>query len=123
MLTIGYRPVAGQPGLFNAEWKADAPGAYLIETIAKQGETELGRDVLTFQREDGVAENCRAEQNRELLERIATQTGGRSAPAGTGKTCRFHCRCRHNAARAGPRRAGHHRPYRRWKDSGAAGAA
>jgi uncharacterized membrane protein len=82
---VPLRPVAGQPGLFNAEWKADAPGAYLIETIAKQGETELGRDVLTFQREDGVAENFRAEQNRELLERIATQTGGRYyKPADTG---------------------------------------
>jgi hypothetical protein len=36
----------------------------------------LGRDVLTFQRMDGVAESFHTEQNRELLERLATQTGG-----------------------------------------------
>jgi hypothetical protein len=29
-----------------------------------------------FRREDGVAENFRAEQNRELLEKLAEQTGG-----------------------------------------------
>jgi uncharacterized membrane protein len=37
---------------------------------------ELGRDVLTFQRMDGVAENFHTEQNRELLEHLASQTGG-----------------------------------------------
>ena len=38
---------------------------------------ELGRDVVTFQREDGVAENFHTEQNRQLLEQLASQTGGR----------------------------------------------
>jgi hypothetical protein len=37
---------------------------------------ELGRDVLTFERLDGVAENFHTEQNRELLEQLAAQTGG-----------------------------------------------
>jgi hypothetical protein len=37
----------------------------------------MGRDVLTFRREDGVAENFRTGQNRELLEKLAEQTGGR----------------------------------------------
>ena len=47
---------------------------------------ELGRDVLTFQRMDGVAENFHTEQNRELLERLATQTGGQYwKPADLGK--------------------------------------
>ena len=47
---------------------------------------ELGRDVLTFQRMDGVAENFHTEQNRGLLERLATQTGGRYwKPADLGK--------------------------------------
>ena len=73
---VPLRPVTGIPGAYTGEWRADAPGAYLTEIIAKQGETELGRDVLTFRREDGVAENFRTEQNRELLERIAEQTGG-----------------------------------------------
>ena len=38
---------------------------------------ELGRDVLTFARMDGVAENFHTEQNRELLEKLSQQTGGR----------------------------------------------
>ncbi len=36
----------------------------------------LGRDTLTFRREDGQAENFHREQNRELLEKLADQTGG-----------------------------------------------
>jgi hypothetical protein len=47
---------------------------------------ELGRDVLTFQRMDGVAENFHTEQNRDLRERLAIQTGGQYwKPADLGK--------------------------------------
>ena len=34
-------------------------------------------DVQVERREDGVAEHFRTEQNRELLEKLASQTGGR----------------------------------------------
>jgi hypothetical protein len=37
----------------------------------------LGRDLVTFQRENGVAENFHTEQNRHLLEQLASETGGR----------------------------------------------
>ena len=74
---VTLQAVPGDPGAFAAEWKAEAAGAWLAEIVARQGETELGRDVVTFRREDGVAENFHREQNRELLERIAAQTGGR----------------------------------------------
>ncbi|MBI4892326.1 MAG: hypothetical protein HY821_17005 [Acidobacteria bacterium] len=70
-------PVKNEPGAYAAEWKAEAAGSYVAEVSARQGETDLGRDTLTFRREDGVAENFRTEQNRELLERLAQQTGGR----------------------------------------------
>ncbi len=70
-------PAKGESGAYVADWKAEAPGSYLAEVVARQGEAELGRDVLTFRREDGVAEHFRTEQNRELLERIAQQSGGR----------------------------------------------
>lgn len=83
---VPLRPVTGQAGVYAGEWKADNSGSYLMEVVAKQGDKELGRDVLTFQREDGVAEHFRTEQNRELLERIAQQTGGRYyKPSDTGK--------------------------------------
>lgn len=65
------------PGQYAAEWQAGEPGSYLVEMVARRGEREVGRDVATFRREDGVAESFRTEQNRELLERLAAQTGGR----------------------------------------------
>jgi DNA-binding transcriptional MerR regulator len=49
----------------------------MAEVVAQRGEEEVGRDILLFHREDGVAENFRAEQNRELLETLSEQTGGR----------------------------------------------
>ena len=65
------------PGVFKADWTAEKPGTYTVEITAKRGRRRLGRDVLTFQRIDGVAENFHTEQNRELLEKLASQTGGR----------------------------------------------
>jgi hypothetical protein len=70
-------PTPDTPGSFKAEWNADQPGSYLTEVTAQRGEESIGRDVLTFQRLDGVAESFHTEQNRELLERLASQTGGR----------------------------------------------
>ena len=38
---------------------------------------EVGRDTVSFRREDGVSEAFHSEQDRETLERLSTQTGGR----------------------------------------------
>ncbi len=73
---IEISPQPAEEGTYVAEWSAEKPGSYLAEILAKRGEEEVGRDVLMFRREDGVAENFRAEQNRELLEKLAEQTGG-----------------------------------------------
>src|SRR5271156_3230130 len=80
-------PVPDHPGQFQAAWSAPKTGAYLTEVTALTGAfKELGRDVLTFQRMDGVAENFHTEQNRELLEHLASQTGGQYwRPADLGK--------------------------------------
>jgi uncharacterized membrane protein len=81
---VDMLPVPNIPGDFQVEWTSEKPGNYLAEITAQsgtqtggQGGEELGRDVVTFQRTDGVAENFRTEQNRELLENLAAQTGGR----------------------------------------------
>ncbi len=77
---IDLTPSRDTPGLYQAEWTAEKPGAYLAEVTAESigsQSQELGRDVLTFQREDGIAENFHTEQNRSLLEQLASQTGGR----------------------------------------------
>ncbi len=83
---VEMTPVPDNPGQFQAAWSAPKVGAYLTEVTALRAGKELGRDVLTFQRMDGVAENFHTEQNRELLERLATQTGGQYwKPADLGK--------------------------------------
>ncbi|MGA2881312.1 MAG: vWA domain-containing protein [Bryobacteraceae bacterium] len=83
---VEMSPVPDSPGQFQAAWSAPKTGSYLTEVTAQRNATELGRDVLTFQRMDGVAENFHTEQNRDLLERLATQTGGQYwKPADLGK--------------------------------------
>jgi uncharacterized membrane protein len=89
---LDMTPVPDSPGQFQATWTAPRTGAYLTEVTAQRADPatgtvkELGRDVLTFQRMDGVAENFHTEQNRDLLERLATQTGGQYwKPADLGK--------------------------------------
>ena len=66
-----------EQGVYGADWTTPKPGSYLVEMVAKRGTTRLGRDTLTFRREDGVAENFHVEQNRELLEKLSSETGGR----------------------------------------------
>ena len=73
---LEMRPDPTIAGVYTLDWGAVKPGSYVVETLAKRGDQEIGRDVVTFQREDGVAENFRIQQNRELLEKLATQTGG-----------------------------------------------
>jgi hypothetical protein len=69
--------VPGQPGGFETGWTADKPGQYAVEVTAERAGEELGRDVVTLERKDGVAENFHTEQNRELLERLSAATGGK----------------------------------------------
>lgn len=75
--TVPLTPDPQHPGTYSAEWTAEKPGSYAAEVVARRGNEEGGRDALLFRREDGVAENFRAEQNRELLEKLSSQTGGR----------------------------------------------
>lgn len=63
-------------GIYSGSWTAPQPGAYVAEISAHRGTEQLGRDVLSFRREDGVAENFHREQNRDLLEKLASETGG-----------------------------------------------
>jgi uncharacterized membrane protein len=77
---LDMAPSQETPGLYAADWTAEKPGPYLAEVTAEStagGPTQTGRDVLTFQRQDGVAEHFHTEQNRPLLEQLSAQTGGR----------------------------------------------
>jgi uncharacterized membrane protein len=74
--TVVLRPNPVSPGIYSAEWNAAEAGSYVAEISATQVGKALGKDVATFRRENGVAENFHREQNRELLEKLATETGG-----------------------------------------------
>jgi hypothetical protein len=77
---VDLTPSQETPGEYKTDWTAERPGTYLAEVTAQSAgdqPQELGRDVLTFQREDGIAENFHTEQNRALLEQLASETGGR----------------------------------------------
>lgn len=73
---VPLTPDANQAGLFTARWDAPKPGNYVVEVLARNGKDEMGRDVFTMSRQDGVAESFHAEQNRQLLEGLSRQTGG-----------------------------------------------
>ncbi len=73
---VELKPDPLEPGTYTGDYTADKPGTYVAETTARQDKTDLGRDTLTFRREDGVAENFGAAQNRDLLEKLSSDTGG-----------------------------------------------
>ncbi|HEY4381620.1 MAG TPA: glutamine amidotransferase [Acidobacteriaceae bacterium] len=77
---VDLTPVPNTPGTFAMDWTAEKPGSYLVEVTADQmgkGGLELGKDVLSFQREDGVAEHFHTQQNHDLLQKLSEETGGR----------------------------------------------
>jgi uncharacterized membrane protein len=73
---VDLKPDPLEPGMYTGEYTAEKQGTYVAETTAKQDKTDLGRDALTFRREDGVAENFGAAQNKDLLEKLSSDTGG-----------------------------------------------
>jgi uncharacterized membrane protein len=74
---VDFAPVPNKPGTYEADWTAEKPGSYVAEVTAGARNTELGKDVVAFRRDDGVAENFHTEQNRALLEKLSDETGGR----------------------------------------------
>jgi len=75
--TMELPPVPLEEGIYGGEWTAEQAGSYVVEILAGQETEQVGHDVLTFRREDGVAENFHTSQNKELLTKLSEQTGGR----------------------------------------------
>ncbi len=76
---VDLTPSQDTPGEYEIDWTAEKPGTYFAEVTAESADNPpqpLSGDVLTFQREDGVAENFHTAQNRRLLEQLAAETGG-----------------------------------------------
>jgi uncharacterized membrane protein len=74
---VNMNPQSLEDGVYTAQWTAEQPGSYVAEIVAGRDQQDLGRDVVLFRREDGVAENFHTAQNRELLRKLASETGGR----------------------------------------------
>ena len=75
--TVELAPQPLEEGIYSGDWTAEKPGTYVAEILAGREQEEIGHDVLTFRREDGVAENFHTSQNKELLQKLSDQTGGR----------------------------------------------
>ena len=75
--TVELAPQPLEEGVYTGEWTAEKPGTYVAEVLAGQEQQEIGRDVFAFRREDGIAENFHTGQNRELLQKLSDQTGGK----------------------------------------------
>jgi uncharacterized membrane protein len=74
---VDMAPVPNAPGTYAMDWTAEKPGSYVAEVTADSSKGELGKDVVDFRREDGVAENFHTGQNRDLLEKLSQETGVR----------------------------------------------
>lgn len=74
---VDMRPEPLELGVYSADYSAPKEGSYAVEISAKRGTEDLGSDTISFRREDGVAEHFHVEQNRELLEKLSSETGGR----------------------------------------------
>ena len=76
---LDLSPSQQTPGRYEADWDADKAGGYLADISAtdQNSRQELGRDTVTFRREDGVAEDFHTAQNRRLLQQLSKETGGR----------------------------------------------
>ncbi|MBV8551957.1 MAG: hypothetical protein JOY54_11710 [Acidobacteriaceae bacterium] len=74
---IPLHPEPLAQGIYVADSNASQAGSYIAQITARRGSQDLGGDVTTFRRENGVAENFHREQNKELLQKLADETGGR----------------------------------------------
>ena len=74
---IKLAPDPVTPGVYTAQWNAPVAGDYVAEIEASRNGQKVGADSLLFRREDGATENFYSEQNRELLEKLSEETGGK----------------------------------------------
>lgn len=75
--TVSLHPDATRRGIYTGAFEAEQAGSYIAEIKASEGTNELGGDIVAFQRENGAAENFHRQQNKELLQKLAEDTGGK----------------------------------------------
>lgn len=75
LMNLELAPVPGRPGVYQSSFKPATNGLYSIEAITRKGE-ELVSATHTAARFDQGQETFDIRQNRPLLERISSVTGG-----------------------------------------------
>jgi uncharacterized membrane protein len=75
LVNMELLPVAGQPGVYQSSFSPASTGLYSIEAITRKGE-ELVSSTQTAARFDQGQETFDIRQNRALLQRISSVTGG-----------------------------------------------
>jgi uncharacterized membrane protein len=74
--TLSLKPVADQPGVYQAEFEPGASGTFYIEMLARRGTEVVGTARTAVHHEHGAAEYFSLRQNRALLQQLAQATGG-----------------------------------------------
>jgi hypothetical protein len=80
--TIEMTAVAGQRGVYEADYETTHAGIFRFDASATVGDQKAGSAQFAVRREDGVVEHYHTQQNRALLERLAAATGGTYFPVG-----------------------------------------
>jgi hypothetical protein len=78
---LTLKPVADQPGVYEASMTPDASGTFFIDMLARRNTTGRDTEVVSTARtavhhEQGAAEYFSLRQNRSLLTQLAQATGG-----------------------------------------------
>ena len=73
---IEMEPLPGEPGQYQAMVQANETGMYRFEAEARLDDDVLGSSRFAVRRASGIAEHFQIQQNRPLLENLASMTGG-----------------------------------------------
>ena len=74
---LPLRWIVQKDGMYSAQFKPAEKGTYRVQVTATRQGNEIGKSERFFEVTDSNLEFFNAGQNRELLQRIATETGGR----------------------------------------------
>ncbi len=74
---LSMQPVAAATGRYSATVDAQSTGLYRVELTARTGKDRILTGSTAFRRDDDVVEHFGSYQHRAVLERLASDTGGR----------------------------------------------
>lgn len=74
--TLALKPVADQPGVYEASMTPDASGTFFMDMLARRGTEVISTARTAVHHEQGAAEYFSLRQNRSLLTQLAQATGG-----------------------------------------------